>query len=287
MSGGRLVLVGTPIGNLGDLSPRAASVLADADVIACEDTRVTRKLLSHAGISPRRLIAIHAHNEAAATANALKLVASGATVAVVTDAGLPGISDPGERLVRAATSAGLDVEVVPGPSAALAALVVSGLPTDRFCFEGFLPRRGGERAARLAAIADEPRTVVLFESPRRVRQTVVNLASVCGSSRPIVIGREMTKLHEEMWRGTMQQAVTWLSSVEPRGEYVLVVGGASPVSTVDDSAIESTLSDRLVAGDDPKTAVALVAGALGVSKRRVYSVGLRLKNPDRMGEPSR
>jgi 16S rRNA (cytidine1402-2'-O)-methyltransferase len=287
MSGGRLVLVGTPIGNLGDLSPRAASVLASADVIACEDTRITRKLLSHEGITPRRLIAVHAHNEAAATADVVKLVKSGATVAVVTDAGLPGISDPGERLVRAATSAGLKVDVVPGPSAALAALVVSGLPTDRFCFEGFLPRRGAERAARLAAIACEQRTVVLFESPRRVRQTVVNLASVCGGFRPIVVGREMTKLHEEVWRGTMEQAVTWLSSVEPRGEYVLVVGGASSVATVDDSAIESTLSDRLVAGDDPKTAVALVAGALGVPKRRVYDVGLRLKNPDRMDEPSR
>jgi 16S rRNA (cytidine1402-2'-O)-methyltransferase len=287
VSGGRLVLVGTPIGNLGDLSPRAGSILADADVIACEDTRVTRKLLAHAGITPRRLIAVHAHNEAAATAKVIKLVHSGATVAVVTDAGLPGISDPGERVVRAAASAGLKVDVVPGPSAALAALVVSGLPADRFCFEGFLPRRGAERAARLAAIAVEPRTVVLFESPRRVRHTVVDLASVCGASRPIVIGREMTKLHEEVWRGTMEQAVTWLSSVEPRGEYVLVVGGATSVSTVDDSAIESTLSDRLVKGDDPKTAVALVAGALGVPKRRVYNVGLRLKNADRMGEPSR
>jgi 16S rRNA (cytidine1402-2'-O)-methyltransferase len=287
MSGGRLVLVGTPIGNLGDLSPRAVSVLADADVVACEDTRITRKLLSHAGITPRRLVAIHAHNEAAATASVVDLVASGATVALVADAGLPGISDPGERLVRAATSAHLKVDVVPGPSAALAALVVSGLPTARFCFEGFLPRKGGERAARLAAIAVEPRTVVLFESPRRVRQTVVDLSSVCGASRPIVIGREMTKLHEEVWRGTMQQAVIWLSSAEPRGEYVLVVGGASSVPTVDDSAIESTLSERLVAGDDPKTAVALVAGALGVPKRRVYNIGLRLKNSEGMGERSR
>jgi 16S rRNA (cytidine1402-2'-O)-methyltransferase len=287
VTGGRLVLVGTPIGNLGDLSPRAASVLAGADVIACEDTRVTRKLLSHAGITPPRLISVHAHNEAAATDNVVKLVAGGATVAVVTDAGLPGISDPGERLVKAVTSAGLSVDVVPGPSAALAALVVSGLPTDRFCFEGFLPRRGGERAGRLAAIAIEPRTVVLFESPRRVRQTVAKLASVCGGSRPLVIGREMTKLHEEVWRGTMERAVSWLSSVEPRGEYVLVVGGAPSTPAVDDRAIESTLSDRLVAGDDPKTAVTLVAGALGVPKRRVYDAGLRLKNADRMDEPSR
>jgi 16S rRNA (cytidine1402-2'-O)-methyltransferase len=287
MTGGRLVLVGTPIGNLGDLSPRAMSVLAGADVVACEDTRVSRKLLSHAGITPRRLISVHAHNEAAATKHVVDLVAGGATVAVVTDAGLPGISDPGERLVRAVTSAGLKVEVVPGPSAALAALVVSGLPADRFCFEGFLPRKGGERVARLAAIAVEPRTVVLFESPRRVRQTVANLASVCGAFRPLVIGREMTKLHEEVWRGTMEGAVSWLASVEPRGEYVLVVGGAPTTAAVDDHAIESTLSDRLVAGDDPKTAVALVAGALGVPRRRVYDASLRLKNAGRMDEPSR
>jgi 16S rRNA (cytidine1402-2'-O)-methyltransferase len=287
MTGGRLVLVGTPIGNLGDLSPRAASVLAGADVIACEDTRVTRKLLSHAGVTSRRLISVHAHNEATATKEVVDLVAGGATVAMVTDAGLPGISDPGERMVKAVTSAGLKIDVVPGPSAALAALVVSGLPADRFCFEGFLPRKGGERAARLAAIAAEPRTVVLFESPRRVRQTVTDLASVCRASRPLVIGREMTKLHEEVWRGTVEGAVSWLSSVEPRGEYVLVVGGAPAMAAVDDRAIESTLSDRLVAGDDPKTAVTLVAAALGVPKRRVYDAGLRLKNAGRMDEPSR
>jgi 16S rRNA (cytidine1402-2'-O)-methyltransferase len=287
MTGGRLVLVGTPIGNLGDLSPRAVSVLGGADVIACEDTRVTRKLLSHAGITPRRLISVHAHNEATATEDVVDLVAGGATVAVVSDAGLPAISDPGGRLVKAVTSAGLKVDVVPGPSAALAALVVSGLAADRFCFEGFLPRKGGERAARLAAIAVEPRTVVLFESPRRVRQTVADLASVCGASRPLVIGREMTKLHEEVWRGTTEGAVAWLSSVEPRGEYVLVVGGAAAMAAVDDRAIESTLSDRLGAGDDPKTAVALVAGALGVPRRRVYDARLRLKNAGRMDEPSR
>ena len=287
MSGGRLVLVGTPIGNMSDLSPRAASALAGADVIACEDTRITRKLLAQAGIGTRRLIVLHEHNEAASAARVVALVAGGETVAVVTDAGLPGISDPGERLVKAATSAGLEVDVVPGPSAALAALVVSGLPTDRFCFEGFLPRRGGEKAARLAAIAAEPRTVVLFESPRRVRSTVGTLASVCGPDRPVAIARELTKLHEEVWRGTMGGAVEWLSSVEPRGEYVLVVGGAPATAVVPDGAIESTLSDRLLKGDDPKKAVAMVAGALGVPKRRVYEIGLRLRNPDRMGEASR
>jgi 16S rRNA (cytidine1402-2'-O)-methyltransferase len=284
--GGRLVLVGTPIGNLGDLSPRAVEVLSTADVIVCEDTRVTRKLLSHAGIRGKRLVAMHEHNEASVAAEVVALVVDGATVAVVTDAGMPGISDPGSRLVKAAASAAVSVEVVPGPSAALAALVVSGLPTDRFCFEGFLPRKGGEKAARLAAIAAEPRTVVLFESPRRVRATVDMLASVCGGSRSVAVAREMTKVHEEVWRGTLEGATAWLSSVEPRGEYVLVIGGAAaPVA--DDGAISAALADRLAAGEDRKTAVGLVAAALGVPKRRVYEIGLRLRNSDGMREGSR
>jgi 16S rRNA (cytidine1402-2'-O)-methyltransferase len=229
---------------------------------------------------------MHQHNEAATAARLVALVAGGATVAVVTDAGLPGISDPGERLVKAAASAGVTVEVVPGPSAALAALVVSGLPTDRFCFEGFLPRKGGERAARLAAISAEPRTVVLFESPRRVQSTVGALASVCGPDRPVAIARELTKLHEEVWRGTLEEAVAWLSSVEPRGEYVVVVGGAvAPMA--DDGAISTALAARLSAGEDRRTAVAAVAAALGISKRRVYEIGLRLRNSDGMPKAAR
>jgi 16S rRNA (cytidine1402-2'-O)-methyltransferase len=283
-----LVLVGTPIGNLGDLSPRAASVLAGADVIACEDTRVTRKLLSHLGVPARRLVAMHEHNEASVAPDLVGRVVDGATVAVVTDAGLPGISDPGERLVRAAAAAGIAVEVVPGPSAALAALVVSGLPTDRFCFEGFLPRRAGEKAARLAALAREPRTVVLFESPRRVRSTVGMLASACGGSRPVAVARELTKLHEEVWRGTLEGAVAWLSSVDPRGEYVLVVGGdVGAAAAADDGVISAALATRLSAGDDRKTAVASVAVALGVPKRRVYEIALQLKNSGGMQEGSR
>jgi 16S rRNA (cytidine1402-2'-O)-methyltransferase len=277
---GRLVLVGTPIGNLGDLSPRAATTLADADVICCEDTRHTRKLLTHAGITPRRLLAVHQHNEAAAAASIVALAAGGATVAVVTDAGLPGISDPGERLVRAAADAGIRVEVVPGPSAALAALVVSGLPAERFCFEGFLPRKGGERAARLAAIAAEPRTVVLFEAPRRVAQTVGHLVSACGGERPIAIVRELTKRYEEVWRGTLAGAVAHLAEQESRGEYVLVVGGAVAKKNVAGPVdVEARLSERLAAGEDRKTAVAAVAAELGVPKRDVYEISVRLKQP--------
>jgi 16S rRNA (cytidine1402-2'-O)-methyltransferase len=278
--GGRLVLVGTPIGNLGDLSPRAAAVLAAADVVCCEDTRHTRKLLTHAGITARRLVALHEHNETAAAPGLVAMAAGGAMVAVVSDAGLPGISDPGERLVRAAAAAGVRVEVVPGPSAVLAALVVSGLAADRFCFEGFLPRKGRERGVRLASIASEPRTIVLFEAPHRVRQTIAQLADVCGGDRPVAMARELTKVHEEVWRGTLAGAVSYLADREPRGEYVLVVGGV-PVTasgTAGPVEIETRLAARLAAGEDRKTAVAAVAVDLGVPKRAVYDVSVRLRS---------
>jgi 16S rRNA (cytidine1402-2'-O)-methyltransferase len=273
---GRLTLVGTPIGNLGDVSARAVEALAAADVIACEDTRITRKLLTHLGISRKRLIAVHEHNEAAMAERIAQLITEGSSVALVSDAGLPGISDPGQRVVRAVTEAGLVVDVVPGPSAALAALVVSGLPADRFCFEGFLPRRGGERGVRLASIAAETRTVVLFESPHRVRATVAQLAEACGPDRPLAVARELTKLHQEVWRGTLGEAVGWLDLVEPRGEYVLVVGGVQ-AGRPSESEVEAALLERLAAGDDRRSAVADVATSLGVPKRDVYDLALRLR----------
>jgi 16S rRNA (cytidine1402-2'-O)-methyltransferase len=283
---GGIVLVGTPIGNLGDLSPRAVRALAEADVIACEDTRVTRKLLTHAGITGRLLVAMHGHNEAAAATDLVARAEAGAVVAVVTDAGMPAISDPGARVVAAAVEAGVAVEVVPGPSAPVAALVVSGLPTDRFVFDGFLPRKGGERGARLAAIGAEPRTVVLLESPHRVRATLGNLLTSCGPERRVAIVRELTKLHQEVWRGTLSGAVEWMASVTPRGEYVIVVAPA-PQSTpahievggpaVDDSTIAAAVAARLGAGDSPKDAVAAVTAALGVPRRRVYDVTVALR----------
>ena len=272
---GRLVLVGTPIGNLGDLSPRAVLVLAGADIVACEDTRMTRKLLTHAGIRARRLVAVHEHNEVAAAAGLVESMLAGATVAVVSDAGMPAISDPGRHLVAAAAAAGVVVDVVPGPSAAVAALVISGMATDRFCFEGFLPRKGGEWAARLADMAAEPRSVVLYESPRRVSATVGSLLAACGADRPLAVGRELTKLHQEMWRGTLAEAAAWLASVEPRGEYVLVLGGARRADReVDDASIETALVERLATDPDRKAAVAAVARSLDVPKRRVYDIAL-------------
>lgn len=274
--GGALVIVATPIGNLGDLSPRAVDALASADAIACEDTRRTRKLLTHAGVKAPPLLTVNDHSEARQVRAVLGRLERGERVAVVTDAGTPGISDPGERLVAAATAAGYGVEVVPGASAAIAALVVSGLPTGRFAFEGFLPRKGSGRAERVEVLRGERRTTILYEAPHRVRQTVAELADALGSLRRVTIVRELTKLHEEVWRGTLGGAVDHLAEREPRGEYVLVLGGAAapPEPSTDD--VTDALRARLAAGDDKKTATAAVAKELRVPKRTVYEIATRL-----------
>jgi len=273
---GVLLLVATPIGNLSELSPRAIDALASADVIACEDTRRTGRLLEHAGIAKPRLLVVNDHTESAATRTVLDVLDGGQTVVVVTDAGMPGISDPGERLVRAAVSAGHRVSVVAGPSAAIAALVVSGLATGRFVFEGFLPRKGSGRTARLAALAAEPRTIVLYEAPHRVAATIADLATSLGGDRRVVMVRELTKLHEEVWRGSLADAGDHLAAVPPRGEYVVVVAGAPEAPPASEHDIEEALRSYLAVGADHKTAVAEVARELGVSKRLVYAVGLRL-----------
>lgn len=270
-----LVLVGTPIGNLGDLSPRAVDALQTADTIACEDTRRTRALLSHLGLpAGRRLLAVHDQNEAVRVGDVLARLDKGERVVVVTDAGMPGISDPGERLVAAAAAAGHTVEVVPGPSAMIAALVVSGLPAGRFAFEGFLPRKGSTRSKRLREIAGDTRTTVLFEAPHRVRTTVADLAAVAGDLRRVAVVRELTKMHEEVWRGTLGGAVEHLAAKEPRGEYVVVLDGAPPPAPATEADIEAAMRARLEAGADKKSAIAEVAAALGVSKRAVYEIAL-------------
>jgi 16S rRNA (cytidine1402-2'-O)-methyltransferase len=276
VSGGALVIVATPIGNLGDLSPRAVEALAGADAIACEDTRRTRKLLSHAGVKAPPLITVNDHTEARQVRAVLARVEAGERVAVVTDAGTPGISDPGERLVAAAGAAGLDVEVVPGASAAIAALVVSGLPTGRFVFEGFLPRSGSGRTERLDALRNEQRTAILYEAPHRVRRTATELAKAFGPDRRLVIVRELTKLHEEVWRGTLAGAVARLAEKEPRGEYVLILGGSAPPAEPTADDVTRALRSRMAAGDDKKTATAEVAKELRVSKRTVYEIATRL-----------
>jgi len=266
---------------LGDLSPRAVEALARADTIACEDTRRTRALLSHAGVpAGGRLLAVHVRNEAAQVAKVIARLEAGQRVAVVTDAGTPAISDPGQRLVTAAIAAGYEVEVVPGPSAAIAALVVSGLAGDRFCFEGFLPRKGAARSGRLASLVAESRTMVLFEAPHRVSRTVSDLAAAMGGERRIAVARELTKVFEEVWRGTLAEAVVHLAAVEPRGEYALVIEGAPPPPRPADSdvdaAMEAALLARLAAGDDKRSAIAAVAAELAVPRRRVYETAVRL-----------
>jgi len=222
------------------------------------------------------MIVVNEHTEAAETAHVVKLLDAGKRVAVVSDGGMPGISDPGERLVRAAVDAGHPVEVVPGPSAAIAALVVSGLPTGRFVFEGFLPRKGSGRAERLAAVAAEPRTVVLYEAPHRVARTLADLVGVCGGDRPVVVARELTKLHEEQWRGDLAGAAAWATEREPPGEIVLVLGGAPPAPEADDQAVAEAVRAALGEGLSVRDAAARVANRLGVPRRRVYGVALEI-----------
>src|SRR3984957_457026 len=254
---GSIVLVATPIGNLGDLSPRAVETLAGAQVIYCEDTRHSRKLLTHAGITGPTLRSLHEHNEDDRIAQVLKEVAAGQTVAVISDAGMPGISDPGSRLVAAAAEAGAAVSVIPGPSSVVAALVVSGLPTDRFCFEGFLPRKGGDRRRRIEAVAGEAGTVILFEAPGRLGATLGDLLGACGPDRAVVVARELTKLHEEVWRGTLAEASSTFAGAGVRAEMVVVLAGAPGAGRApEDAEVARALRDRLEDGDTLRDAAA-------------------------------
>jgi len=278
VTSGQLVLVATPIGNLGDLSPRAVDALRDADVIAAEDTRRTRALLTYAEVpAAGRLRSVHAHNEQESADWVVDAVRDGKRVAYVTDAGMPGISDPGERLVRACVEAGLAVDVVPGPSAVLMALVLSGFPTDRFVFEGFLPRRGTERRERVAAMVSEARTVVLYESPRRVHATLTQLLSACGPLREVAVARELTKLHQEVWRGTLDEAVGHVELGEPRGEHVIVLAPAPPPPAANDDEIDAHVTAALAEGLSTRDAAARVARDLKVPRRRTYDAAMRLK----------
>ncbi|MFZ9481808.1 MAG: 16S rRNA (cytidine(1402)-2'-O)-methyltransferase [Ilumatobacteraceae bacterium] len=271
---GSLVLVSTPIGNLGDMPPRAVEALRGAALVCCEDTRHSGRLLQHAGITGARLAVANEHTEDARTAEVLEVLSTGRDVAVVTDAGTPGISDPGMRLVRAVVDAGYAVTAVPGPAALVMALVLSGIDTTRFVFEGFLPRSGGERTTRLAEIAAERRTIVLYEAPHRVERTVADLAESLGGERRVALARELTKLHEEVWRGSLDDAAAHLAEVGPRGEYVLVVEGAPAPAPASDDALLDSLRAHLAAGTDRRSAIAAVVAETGAAKNRVYDLAL-------------
>ena len=278
---GRLVLVGTPIGNLEDCSPRTLRALEEADVVACEDTRRTRKLLTHFGIKVRELVVYRDDNERRRAAELIERIASGATVALVSDAGMPGLSDPGYRLVRACVERNFDVTVVPGPTAVVSALSVSGLPPGRFVFEGFLPRKPGDRRKRLAALATEPRTIVLFESPHRLAATLSDLAAIFGD-RPAAVARELTKLHEEIKRGSLTALSEWAEATPPKGEIALVIGGAihedrPKPSRAELADLARALMDNGVARKD---ALVQVAQEAGVARRDVFDALVNEAEPE-------
>jgi len=272
-AGGRLVVCGTPIGNLGDAPPRLASALAEADVVACEDTREAAKLLNYLGVHART-VSYHEGNERARAAALAEEVAAGRRVALISDAGMPGISDPGHDLIQACVARGLPVEVVPGPSAVLAALVLSGLPTDRFCFEGFLPRKAGPRERRLAELAGEPRTMVFFEAPHRVLATLAAMAGAFGPQRPAAITRELTKLHEQVLRGTVAELRERLAAQGPRGELTVVVAGAPEPAGPDSAALAAEVARLVADGSSTRDAVGAVARASGAPRRAVYQAVL-------------
>jgi 16S rRNA (cytidine1402-2'-O)-methyltransferase len=275
---GTLYLVGTPIGNLGDLAPRAVETLGTVDLIAAEDTRRTGRLLAHLQLVDRPLLSFFEGNERERTEEVLRRLRDGATVALVTDGGMPTVSDPGFRLVRACAEEGIDVRVVPGPSAAIAALAISGLPTDRFVFEGFLPRKAGERRARLEALAHDPRTILIFESPKRVRATLVEALDALGD-RPAAVARELTKLHEEVLRGRLSEHPAVLDAATLKGEIVIVIGGADAAATPDAATLVEEARALMAEGMRARDAAKAVATRHGASVNDIYRglIGARSK----------
>lgn len=274
---GTLYVVATPIGNLEDLTFRAKRVLEESDVIACEDTRHARILLSHYGITTP-LVSYHEHNERGRAADLVGRLRSGKDVALISDAGTPALSDPGFPLIREAVASGITVVVVPGPNAALAALAVAGLPTDRFVFLGFLPRRSGERVRALEAVRLAPWTLVIYEAPHRVTAVLRDLRAVLGDRR-VAVARELTKRFEEVFRGTISEALAHLDVHRPRGEFTLVVEGALQASRAAPGGQDagSRMRELLQAGRSPKDAVAEVMRASGLPRREAYRLLLEVQ----------
>lgn len=275
---GRIVLAGTPIGNLEDAPPRLRRALAEADVVAAEDTRRLHQLL--AGLDVKlsgKAVAYHEHNEADRARELVDAAESGAQVVVVSDAGMPTVSDPGFRVVEEAALRGIQVSVIPGPSAALVALAGSGLPTDRFTFEGFLPRKAGERRERLHELVGERRTMVFYEAPHRIEATVQALAEAFGAERRAVLARELTKFYEEFRRGTLGALLEGVREVPPRGEIVMVVDGAPAAPPVRPETLVAAVEAAIAAGERLKEACATVAQGTNVSKRELYEAVLKAR----------
>jgi 16S rRNA (cytidine1402-2'-O)-methyltransferase len=272
---GRVVLVGAPLGNAGDASARLREVLASADVIAAEDTRRLARLARDLDVTVRgRVISYFEGNEERRTPDLVEALRGGAVVAVVTDGGMPSVSDPGYRLVRAALDAGFPVTAAPGPSAVTTALALSGLPSDRFVFEGFLPRSGSGRRSRLKELAAEPRTLVLFEAPHRIADALADLAAVFGADRAAAVCRELTKTYEEIRRGPLEELAGWAADHKPRGEITVVVAGASagPAERPPDDELRAAVARREAAGDSRRDAITAIADEYGLKKRDVYAL---------------
>ncbi len=281
---GTLHLIATPIGNLGDITERARTLLGSVEVLCCEDTRTSGRLLDLLGIARPTLLSLHAHNETERIPEILEIVAGGAEVGVVSDAGTPLLSDPGARLVRAATEAGLAVSAAPGASALLVALVLSGHGGERFSFEGFLPRKGAERTRRLAEIARSADPTVIYEAPGRVGATVDALVDACGPTRPIAVCRELTKRYEETWRGPLGLAPTAHAVTVARGEYVLVVGPSAPAVT-SEVDLDGPVGALRAAGLTRRDIAAALEILLGVAHREAYRAALGSADPEASEDP--
>jgi 16S rRNA (cytidine1402-2'-O)-methyltransferase len=275
---GRLVLGGAPLGQPGDVGPRLREVLASADVLAVEDTRRLHRLASDLGVTfTGRVVTFHESVEQARLPGLIAALADGATVLLLTDAGMPSVSDPGYTLVRAAIEAEVPVTSVPGPSAVITALAVSGLPVDRFCFEGFLPRKGGERRSVLAGLADERRTMVFFESPHRLADALVDAAAAFGNDRPAAVCRELTKTYEEIRRGGLAELAAWAAD-GVKGEITLVVGGAPErVTELDAGELAAAVAAEEAAGATRKDAIRAVVVRTGLPRRAVYDAVVAAK----------
>ena len=275
---GTLYVVGTPIGNLEDMTFRAVRILQSVDAIAAEDTRHTGRLLQHFQIKTPQL-SYHEHNRNQRLPELLNQLSEGKAIALVTDAGIPGISDPGYELVNACTEAGIQVIPVPGASASLTALSAAGLPTDRFVFEGFLPASGKDRQQRLESLPSEARTLIFYESPHRLRVTLQDLADSLGKDRRIVLARELTKLHEEFWRGTIEEAIVHYTQQEPKGEFTLVVAGAQlAMPVLSEEALKAELIQIMAQGVSRSQATRQLAELTKLPRRQLYQLALAIPN---------
>ncbi len=275
MDAGRLILLGAPLGNVGDASTRLRDVLGSADIVAAEDTRRLVRLARDLDVTvPGKIISYFEGNEERRTPELVSALEGGAVVAIVTDGGMPSVSDPGYRLVRAALDAGIPVTAAPGPSAVTTALALSGLPSDRFCFEGFLPRSGSARRSRLRELAQEPRTLVFFEAPHRITDTLADLSAVFGTDREAAVCRELTKTYEEVRRGALATLAAWSAESSPRGEITVVVAGAAPSANErpSDEQLKAEVAEEEATGVSRRDAVTAVATLHGLRRREVYNL---------------